>query len=779
MPGDLKTHNIPSLPHASGLLASEGGSMRTPLLRRLVVPRLTALVVVLLTATSLAGLLPRALSAAERVNGGSLTGTLRTSEGQPLPHVVLRLTGGDTIRTLISGPDGHLSTEGLAAGEYTLTLENPGLVLSSEAVVRIEAGSVTRLALTAGPRPVREQILVSATRGEAALSTLGASATVLDRRRLEERLAPTVLDLLQETPGVATARSGGLGLQASAFVRGGESRFARVMIDGVPLNEPGGAFNFGTLLPFELEQVEIVRGAASSLYGTDALAGVIQLDTRRAAPGEALGAHAELEGGSYDTQRLLAGSSGRRGRLDWNAGLTRYQTDNREPNSAFDETAGAATAGWRLGARTSLRLVLRGEDSHGGTPGATLFVRPDRDASLARTAWLGAATLRTSHGRLSHELRASYASSSMLSRNPEDSGPYVARQGELVGYAGSDWTNTEGFQNDTARLGLSYQAEAQVGRRQLVTFGAELERETGALGDRREALLEPERTNVGAYVQDRLVLGERLFVTLGGRLEHNASYGTAAVPRAALAWRLRPGAAATTLRASAGAGIKEPGFLESFGLSLFAQGNPELKPERSRTFDVGLEQRLFAGRLRGEATLFRHDYRDQIAYSVLSYDPYLGSYVNLARTRAQGLELELEAAPRPWLRCLASYTRLDGKILVSPADFDPLYAVGQPLLRRPRHQGALTLTGGTSRLNGGLTLAYVGKRADSDFLGLGLSENPSYARLDARVRVRLARGLAAFAVASNLLDRQYQEILGYRALGRAVRVGLRFDRRER
>ncbi len=780
MPGGPNTTDpIPSVPVASGLLASEGASMRTTRPRRLVVFPLTVPVAAFVATTFAVGLSLSPAIALDGADGGALSVTLKTTDGRPLPHVVLRLTGGATARTLITGPEGRLSTGDLAPGEYRLALENPGLVLASEASVRVEARSVARLVLTAGPRPVREQILVSATRGEAALSTLGASATVLDRERLEERRAPTLLDALQETPGLATARSGGLGLQASAFVRGGESRFARVMIDGVSLNEPGGGFNFGTLLPLELEQVEIVRGAASSLYGTDALAGVIQLTSRRAAPGEAPDVHGEIEGGAYDTRRLFTGSTGRRGRLDWNVGLTRLDTENREPNSTFGETAGMAALGLTLGARTSLRLIARGEDSLGGTPGATLFMRPDRDASLARTAWAGAATLHTSRGPLSHELRAGYASNAMLSRNPADSGSYTARLGELVGYQGSDWTNPEGFQNDTQRLSLGYQAEAQVGPRQLITFGAELERETGALGDRREALLEPERTNAGVYAQDRLVLGERLFVTLGGRLERNDSYGTAAVPRAALAWRLRPGTDATTLRASAGAGVKEPGFLESFGVSLFTLGNPELKPERSHTLDVGLEQRLLAGRLRGEATFFRHDYRDQIAYTVLSLDPYEGSYVNLARTRAQGLELELEAAPRPWLRCLGSYTRLDGEILVSPSDFDPLYAVGRPLLRRPKHQGALTFTGGTTRVNGGLTVAYFGRRADSDFLGLGLIENAAYTRVDARLRLRLGRGLEAFVVASNLLDAQYQEILGYRALGRAVRAGLRFDRRER
>ncbi len=117
---------------------------------------------------------------------------------------------------------------------------------------------------------------MSATRGEATLSSLGVSVDVLDRERIDDRAAPSLLPLLQDVPGVATARTGQTGQQGSIFVRGGESRFARVLVDGVAVNQPGGAYDFGSALPFELERVEVVRGAASSLYGGDALAGVVQ-----------------------------------------------------------------------------------------------------------------------------------------------------------------------------------------------------------------------------------------------------------------------------------------------------------------------------------------------------------------------------------------------------------------------------------------------------------------------------------------------------------------------
>jgi outer membrane cobalamin receptor len=575
-------------------------------------------------------------------------------------------------------------------------------------------------------------------------------------------------------PGTAVARAGGVGLQASAFVRGGNSNFARVLVDGVPANEPGGAYNFGTLVPLELERVEVARGAASSLYGTDALAGVIHLVTRRAAPGEAPSVRAEADGGSFAWRRGTLGTAGARGRLDWNLGALRQETDNEEPNSRLEETAWAGTLGARLGDASSLRLVVRGDDATVGTPGQTAFGRPDLDASLERrTLVLGAEGRRVGQ-RFSHEVRAGYAESRQLSLDPLDSGSFTPRfEGRTGSFPLSDFPDPLGFQNDTERLSLGYRAEAQAGARHLLTAGADLERETGELGARSGDLIAPERTNVGAYLQDRIVWGDRVFLTVGGRVERNDSFGTHAVPRAAVAVRVRGGANPATLKASAGAGIKEPSFFESFGVSFYAQGNPDLKPERSRTYDVGIEQRVGA-RLRVQATAFRHEYRDQIAFQTIDFDTFQGTYVNLGEARAQGLEVTAEAAPHPLVRLTADYTLLDGEVLVSTADFDPVYAVGQSLLRRPKHQAAFSARVGTERASGLLSVLAVGERADSDFAGLGLTSNDGYARVDLRGQVRLVRGLTAFAACENLLDRRYQEVLGYPALGRSVRAGLRF-----
>jgi vitamin B12 transporter len=705
---------------------------------------------------------------------GTLSGIVRTPDGVALPHLVLVVESPGGHRTAVTGPDGRFEVPALAPGRHTLRVEAAGFRLVPTPEVMLGTADV-RLDLTLSAAPIREQVLVTATRSEAALSTVGVSATVIDGDRIEERMAPSLLTLLQEVPGLTVARTGGIGPQASVFLRGGDSNYVRLLVDGVPVNEPGGEYDFGPEVPLELDRVEVVRGAGSSLYGTDALAGVIHLVTRRGTAGPAA-LRLEAEGGSFDYLRGRAGVSGQSGRFDWNAGGLSLRTDNQEPNSALRQHAGAAAAGLE-GERTSLRLVVRGEDTRHGTPGQTAFGRPDLDAFFERQALVASVQGRHARGRAVHQLRGGYARMDWASLNPLDSGPYLPRWGDRVApFTAFDFTDPLGFQHDTSRLTAGYQVEVLAAARHLLTGGVDVEGERGALGARAEPLLRPRRSNAGVYVQDRVAVGTRLFATVGGRLEHNHSFGTSAVPRAALAFRVRGGDAATTLRASAGAGIKEPTFFESFGVSFYAQGNPLLRPERSRTYDAGLEQRLAGGRVRAEATVFHHDYRDQIAYHVVDPATFQGSFVNLGRTRARGLELSLEASPTAAVRLAGQYTLLDGEVLVSGNAFDPIYAVGRSLVRRPRHQGSASASWRQARLALGADLVLVGRRADSDFLGLGLEDNEGYARLDARARLDLGRGIQAFLVGDNLLDRRYQEVLGYPALGRAVRLGVRYAR---
>jgi hypothetical protein len=386
--------------------------------------------------------------------------------------------------------------------------------------------------------------------------------------------------------------------------------------------------------------------------------------------------------------------------------------------------------------------------------------------------------LRHAGERTAHALRAGIARTGQLSRNPLDSGSYTPRAGErAASFASSDFPNPAGYQNDTGRGTLGYQLDAQLGASHLVSAGADLEHETGEIGDLRggpAVALAHQRRRLCAGPH-----GDPLAPVPDARraCREERQLGTRAVPRAAAALRLGPASRVTTLRASAGAGIKEPSFLQSFGVSEFALATPTCSPSAAAPTTSASSSAASpiacAPRRPSSTTTTATRSPTRSSASIPSAAPTR----TWAARAAAASSWRWTPPPSPRLRVGAQYTLLDGEILES-ASTSPLFAEGQPLLRRPKHQGSLWASANASRVSGGLNLLLVGSRSDSDFFGIGLTENEAYARLDARLRVSVAHGIEAFAVAENLLDREYQEILGFPALGRALRFGVRYRSRE-
>jgi vitamin B12 transporter len=270
----------------------------------------------------------------------------------------------------------------------------------------------------------------------------------------------------------------------------------------------------------------------------------------------------------------------------------------------------------------------------------------------------------------------------------------------------------------------------------------------------------------------------RLSATVGGRIEHNESFGTAAVPRGSIVYVVRASAGPvgdTRLKATAGLGIKEPTTIQSFSTSPFFLGNPDLTPERSRTADVGVEQRLAGDRGRVTFTWFENRYSNII--STTSPDPVtFGShYDNIGDTRARGFELSADAVPIAAIQVHAGYTLLRSDVVTSTSPDSAVFAVGQWAFRRPRHSGFLDVSWTRDRVTADLNATFVGRFVDSDFAALTppLVENPGYSVWNARISVQFARRTAIVVAADNLADRDYMEPLGYQTLRRAVRAGIR------
>jgi len=712
-------------------------------------------------------LLLAAAFGASSVSAAQIHGSVRTLDGQPVSQAVVRLTSSAVSRESVTGPEGRFNLE-LPDGSYVATVRGFEVDQTPVAV----AGAELTLDISLRPARIREDVVVAATRSRTAISSVGVSASVLNAADLEDRQTLRLTDALAELPGISTATTGGVGAQSSLFMRGGESRFARVLIDGVPVNEPGGFFNFGTLLTPDVERVEVVRGSFGTLYGSDALAGVVSLQTAPLDGTRRL--RGSAGGGDLGSSNFAVSGSEKRGALSGSVSLGHSKTDNEGDNADFSSSLFAASFERRFNSDGAILGSFRLNTSEGGTPGPTVFGRPDLDARYKRDLLIGSLASHFRSGSLSHSIRVGFKSDDQLSTNPLDSGSYVPTYGsQKAPFASSDFPDPNGYANNTDRLFGTYELRGQAGSHSL-TGGGDIERETGELGTVGETPLSPKRVSYGAFLQDQIALSTRVFGTLSARVEHNGSTGTTLVPHASLAWLAARGAGfELTLRGSGGAGIKAPSFFESYGTSSFALGNPDLKPERARTFDGGLDLRIGPG-LKLQATYFHHQYLDQIAYKIVSFTPFVGTYENLGETRASGIELSGEWRPSSHLRFLSNYTFQDSEIVTSTST-DPQLAVGQELRRRPRHQGSITAEASFARATFGATVVSVGDRVDSDFLGIGLTENPGFTRLDLRGTVRLHPHARLFATLENATDADYQEVLGYAALPRRFRISLSLD----
>jgi outer membrane cobalamin receptor len=638
-------------------------------------------------------------------------------------------------------------------------------------------------AQSAAPGPndvptVRETVVVTATGREMPESKVGASITVLDRQQIELRHALSTIDLLRTIPGVVAVRTGGVGNLTGVFVRGGESTYNKVLLDGMPLNEPGGAFNFASLSPENIERIEVLRGAHSALFGSDAMASVIQLFSVRPEDGRPR-VHLVLDAGNYGTTHAAAGIGARTGAVEYSIFGSNLQTDNREPNNAntTSTVAGHATRMLRSGA--SLRFLGRGEFGRAGTPGTTAFGRPDMDAFFRHRdgSFLGGWN-QPLGSRVTQQASYSQAITGYRSTNLTADPPYTPRFGDLVAaFPSSDFLYDS--ETELRRHHLDYRADLALGRNQILTAAFAYDGERGVLTDHRTTAppQRPERNNTGTTVQYEATTGRASLVG-GIRFENNGSFGFYAAPRIAASWLVSDGPAggrglgSTRLRGSAGRGIKEPLFIQSYSPSPSFLGNPDLKPERSRGFDAGIEQRFAGGRVAIEAVYFSNHFDDLISLGPFDPVTFNAQYENVGETRASGLEIIGTAFGSGGLRFGGGYTFLDSKVIRSISS-SPIFAPGRQLYRRPRHSGSLQASYSRGRVSAALGGVFVGTRVDTDFNFPSITSNGGYALWNASGEVQFARRTAAFVTLDNLANRDYMEPLGYPALGRTVRAGVR------
>jgi outer membrane cobalamin receptor len=418
----------------------------------------------------------------------------------------------------------------------------------------------------------------------------------------------------------------------------------------------------------------------------------------------------------------------------------------------------------------TIRFIGRGERERVGTPGQTAFGRPDLDAFFERQdATGGVAFDQQSTPSLRQRASYSLASSNYQSTNLLTDPPYTPRfENRVAPFQFSDFT----FDSRTRlhRHHASYQADWRrtgTTHDELLTVLFDWDGERARLENRLASTVNSaSRNNVGWAAQEQLSW-PRVFLTLGARLEHNDSFGTAVVPRASVAYVLRPSSGLigeTMLRANGGLGIKEPTVLQSFSPSPSFLGNPDLEPERARSVEVGVEQRLANDRAKIAVAVFGNRFRNLISTRTTSTNPFMSQYFNIGLTRANGFELSGDVAPAKMIRGRAGYTLLASEVVESTSPTSAVLKVGQSLFRRPRHSGFVGVTLRDGRVSADVNGIILGSYVDSDFSSLvpAIVSNPGYTTWDARVAVQVSHQMSGTLSIDNLTDADYMESLGYR-----------------
>jgi vitamin B12 transporter len=721
-----------------------------------------------------------------------LTGALTDPSGAGLGSVhVTAYPEGDTTRTIYgatSDAEGRFALA-LSPGRYRVRFVREPFV-SREIALDLALGETRQLDLRFEFERLSSRVVVTAQAEPVESSNSPAPVTIFTRQDMERRKISTITDLLLVSPGISIGRTGPEGGAASIFLGGGNSSYTKVLVDGAPVNEPGNAVDFSNFTLDNVDKVEVVRGAESALYGTDAVSGVIQVFTHRGTtriPAATLFG----EGGGFTTGRGGAQISGLAGKFDYSGAASYFQADGQGVNNAILNRTLSGNFGWSLSESNQLRLSLRNNTSDAGIPGQTLLEPPNRDQHSALHFFSANArwSFKTgTHWR--HEISSAESYSRELIDNPgqdffNPNDPFCPQSSPTaVPSSFCDFPFTA--RNQYNRAGFTAQSSyflPNLG----VTSGYQYEAENAFLNALGGGHVR--RNNQGGFLDARWLALHRITLNAGLRVEANANFGTRVVPRAGASVALHLGQGFwgdTRLRFFYGQGIKEPRLDQSFGSDPCFPGNPSLRPERSRTRSAGIEQKLAWDRVRVSAEYFQNRFYDIVSFTFcFPGGPCpiappggcgfgFGTFFNTDLARARGTNLEVETRLLPWLSISGEYSHDDTLVLASPNAFDPAQLPGNRLIRRPPHSGSLILNAAFHRMNWNLAGFFSGSRTDSDFLGLGQTRNPGYARFDLATSYDLGRGLGVYGRVANLFDKQYQDALGYPALGRDFRIGMNY-----
>lgn len=592
------------------------------------------------------------------------------------------------------------------------------------------------------PSPAPQEIVVLASGFAQPASGTGQAIAVIGRERLDSLQAVTIADALRTLPALAIAQRGPVGTQTSVFVRGGNSSQTLVLVDGVRVNDPSSpnaAFDFGGLLAGNAERIEVLRGPNSIIWGSQAIGGVINVQTQT--PTAALSLRGSAEYGAYDTVNGRLNLSGTSGAIGYSLGGSLYRT------------AGYSVFSGGTEADPSRQAALNGRVTVALAPGVKLDLRGTYNK--ARTSYDSA------------------FSGGANSLPQADNRQWTAYAGLEFVLAGGRWRSRIAYTRaDINRVGTdpvvfsfnNYVATGQTDRFEYRTSfdlsaavqlvgGIEHERIRASTAFEGASADRANNQVTGGYLQLTLRPLPGLTATGGVRHDVYSVYGARTTLGGNLAYS--PNAGRTILRATYAEGFRAPTLSEGQP----PYGNPALKPETARNLDLGIEQSLIDRRLTATLTWYRRRSSNLITYSPATFQSE-----NIGRAEASGIEAALVLQPTARLRVEGGYA------LVDAFDRSPANA-GRRLPLRPQHSATVSADWtGPHGLTLGATVALVGDSFDNAANTVRID---GYRKLDLRASLPLGGGFELFGRVDNLTDERYRTVANYNTAGRSAFVGAR------
>jgi vitamin B12 transporter len=611
-----------------------------------------------------------------------------------------------------------------------------------------------------------DNVIVTATKTETPYLSIASSVTVIDSKEILASGKSSVAELLRNVPGLNVIQQGGLGRLTRVFIRGANSEHTLVIIDGVNVNDPSSpnsAFDFGTISTYDIDRIEIVRGAQSTLYGSDAIAGVINIITKNGS--EQPGYYASVEGGSNSFYKGILSTSGRYNSISYNVSTTRMSTEGiSAANSIYGNSekdnflTNAFTSNLSMDLLPQFKIGLQYKFSYSeaGLDQSDKFGDdPNFNYKTEEQLLKFNAAAELLNGNWRPQFSASITK--RFSRSLDE--PDLVRPNDYIdNYARGN------------RVKFNFQNNFNLGRMNLLTIGLESQTEkahtsyysTSMWGPYESVFPEESMRTMGIYVQNQLNVSNHFFVTAGFRYDDNQKFGSIITYRIAPSYYIS--STSTKLKFTYGTGFKAPSLFYLFD-PMF--GNLDLKPEKSNGYDFGFEQFLMSGKFSIGVNYFSLRLKNMFGFD----ENY--KTVNIAEASSSGLEFFFSLNNTEGLNITSSYTYNKTK-----DEYTLSSDYNQKLLRRPEHQFSISANYiFDENFTAGTEFRFVGHRDDKDFSAFPAARvtMPNYSILDLSARYKVFNNISLNARIENLLNKEYEEVLFYGTLKRSFYAGVSYS----